>query len=112
GGEQGEHPTEASDMSSVGCSLEAVPFGTVGGEAISLARALRLLKLDFSEAVRPASDWPTAVVERVVILQAAQELGLEATAEERQRMTDEFRRARKLHSADATKRFLASRGCT
>src|SRR5205807_7829992 len=89
-----------------------VPFGIVGGEAVSLARALRLLKLDFSEEARPAGDWPAAVVERVVILQAAEELGLEPTGEEMQRAMDEFRRARKLHSAAATTRFLESRDCT
>lgn len=100
-------------MSSVSSCLDTVPFGTVGGEVISLAEALRLLKLDFSEAGgHRAADWPAAVVERVVIQQAAQELDLELSDEETQRMTDEFRRARKLHSAAATTRYLETRGCT
>src|SRR5947209_20605573 len=91
---------EARGMSSMSSTLDGVPFGTVGGEAVSLAEALRLLKLDFSEASgRPAADWPAAVVERVVILQAAQELDLEPTSEETQSVMAEFRRVRNLHSA-------------
>jgi parvulin-like peptidyl-prolyl isomerase len=92
--------------------MEEIPFGTVGGEAVSLAEALRLLKLDFSDAARPPREWPQAVVERVVLRQAAAELRLAPSDDDLEAVAREFREERDLHSARETERFLGGLGCT
>jgi parvulin-like peptidyl-prolyl isomerase len=99
-------------MSSICSALEALPFGTVGGEEISLSRALRLLKLDFSAEARPPGDWASVVVERIIIEQAAAELGVEPATEEIEALMHDFRRERDLYSAMAAERFLAERACS
>jgi parvulin-like peptidyl-prolyl isomerase len=92
--------------------LEQIPFGVVGGELVSLSRALQLLKLDFHETSRPVAAWTMYVVERVVIRQEASELGLEPPDEEVQEQMREFRKARNLYAAADTERFLQRRGCS
>ncbi len=92
--------------------LNQIPFGTIGGESISLARALRLLKLDLSDQPRSNAKWTTLIVEKVVLEQAAAELGLCPSDAELQAHIEAFRRERRLHSAAETERFLAERACS
>jgi parvulin-like peptidyl-prolyl isomerase len=88
-------------------ALREIPFGTVGGEAISLYRALRLLKLCQSNEPRPARSWGFVVVEYVVIEQAAASLGLAPPDEEVDALMREYRTERKLFSAALTEQYLA-----
>ena len=85
----------------------------MSGEAVSLRRALRLLKLDFSDAARPPGEWAERVVESVVLEQVAAGAGLEPVeAEVQPLLMDDFRRERQLHATEDTERYLARRGCT
>lgn len=93
-------------------ALEGIPFGVVGGEEISLARALHLLKIDFTDTARPSREWPRTVVEWVCLEQAAREAGLVPVLEEVQERMRQFRRERGLYAAADTERYLASWGCT
>jgi peptidylprolyl isomerase len=103
---------EHAAVSSVQSTLEEIAFGTVGGEEISLAEALRLLKLDFSPAVRRPQEWAGVVVERIVLEQAAAELDLEPSDEEIQGLMRDFRQERRLYSAAETERFLTGHACS
>ena len=93
-------------------ALERLPFGTVGGEEISLRRALRLTKLDFSDQSVRRCDWAYHIVERIVLQQAAGEAGLTPESDDIQALMTEFRKARGLYSAKHTEQFLAQSGCT
>src|SRR5688500_4276702 len=93
-------------------SLEEIAFGSVGGEEISLADALRILKLDFSPAVRRPQEWAGVVVERIVMEQAAAELDIEPSDDEIQELMRDFRKERSLYSAAETERFLAGHACS
>jgi parvulin-like peptidyl-prolyl isomerase len=99
-------------VSDTAATLDSIPFGTVGGEAISLVRALRLLKLDFSGEVRPPAECWRWVVERIAMQQAAAELGIEASAADVEAEMAEYRRAGNLYAAADTEQFLQSRACT
>jgi peptidylprolyl isomerase len=103
---------EDAAVSSIPDTLEQIAFGTVGGEEISLADALRYLKLDFSTGVRRPQEWAAHVVERVVLEQAAAEMELESSDEEIQGLMREFRQERKLYSVVETERFLAAYACS
>jgi parvulin-like peptidyl-prolyl isomerase len=105
-------PWEVAAVSSIPDTLEEIAFGTVGGEEISLADALRFLKLDFTPAVRRPQEWAGVVVERIVLEQAAVELGLEPSDEEIQVLMRDFRQERSLYSAVETERFLAGHACS
>lgn len=99
-------------MSSLWDALDELSFGTVGGAEVSLARALRLLQSDFSGGARLPGEWAHYVVERIVLQQAAAELGLDPPEEETEELMRDFRRQRNLYSARETERFLAERGLT
>jgi peptidyl-prolyl cis-trans isomerase C len=92
--------------------LEELPFGRVSGEAVTLRRALRLLKLDFSDGARPPGEWAERVVEGIVLEQVAAAVGLEPLEADVQQLMDDFRRERQLHATEDTERYLARRGCT
>jgi parvulin-like peptidyl-prolyl isomerase len=99
-------------VSETAAPLEAIPFGTVGGEAISLARALRLLKLDFTGEARPPAECWRWVVEQIAMQQAAAELEIEATAADVEEQMADYRRNLNLYAAADTEQFLQGRTCT
>lgn len=91
-------------------ALEALPFGTVNGERISLARALRLLKLDLSDRPALRGEWARVIVERIVVQQAGREWGLAPDPEGVRALMAAYRRARNLLSARHTEQFLSLLG--
>lgn len=93
-------------------SLGEISFGEVAGEAISLARALHLLKIDFTEQKRSVPEWPWVVLEWTCLLQAVRELGLEPTEEQVRARMRAFRQEHGLYAASDTERFLSNRGCS
>jgi parvulin-like peptidyl-prolyl isomerase len=93
-------------------ALREIPFGTVGGQVVSLHRALRLLKLCQSNELRLARAWPAVAIEYIVIEEAAAALSLAPPDEEVDALMKEYRTGRKLFSAALTEQHLARMGWT
>src|SRR5688572_7052744 len=92
--------------------LDKIPFGVVDYQEISLARALRVLKLDFASPPAAPRSWPDVVVRRIVVEQEAEALELEPSEEQLQELMRQFRVERELYSAAETEAFLAGAGLT
>jgi parvulin-like peptidyl-prolyl isomerase len=97
-------------LSSVQSALEEIPFGRVGGEPVSLARALRLVKIDLSEEEWPVAEWPSWVVRQIVMAQAAARAGMTPSDEDLTALMMEFRQENNLYAAAEVEEFLAPRG--
>lgn len=87
-------------------ALEQITALTIGGESVSLATVLQTL----GHAGRTAFLIDAA--RELLIERAVQDRGLATTAEDLQVAADSFRMARRLHSAEATQRWLTDRGWT